>query len=551
MTASQNAGFIMRLQMLAWALICVLAVGCGSEAQAQTAARHHHAAAFDVSHAAPVTDAHGASMGTVSLVTTCAAVDELRFGLALLHHMTYVEAGRAFEAVMGEEPTCAIARWGVAMSYVHPLWPDVPTPEQLERGWALLQEARAMGTASARETAYIEALEAYYRDAAGRDEPTRLRAYAAAWEGVAARYPEDTEAAVFSALATIATSAGSPDGASRRMGAGMAAQRVLEAIPDHPGAHHYAIHAFDTPSAAERALGVAESYGRVAPANSHALHMTSHIFTRRGLWKESIEFNRRAAEAAWHEPIGGHTSHHYLHAMDYLAYAYLQLGEDEEADAVLAELRSLMGPVVNNAVSAYALAAVPARMVLERHDWSAAARIGTREPATLSWDAFPHLEALPVFARALGAAHTGDLDAARAEAARLATLAEAARSLPDAYDWATQVRIQEMGARAWIAFAEGRRDEALALMMEAADLEATTDKNPVTPGEVLPAGELLGDMLFEAGRYAEAHQEYVIAMGRTPNRFNSLQGAARSAEAAGMTEAAADYYARVGAVAGR
>jgi len=328
------------------------------------------------------------------------------------------------------------------------------------------------------------------------------------------------------------------------------AQRILEAIPDHPGAHHYAIHAFDIPSAAERGLSVADGYGKVAPANSHALHMTSHIFTRRGLWAQSIDFNRRAADAAWQEPIGGQVSHHYMHAIDYLAYAYLQQGADGNADAVLAEMRALEGPVMNNAVSAYAFAAVPARIALERHDWTAAARLGFREPATISWDAFPHLEAISVFGRALGAAHEGDLSSARTAAARLASLEEAAKNVPDAYDWATQVRIQEIGARAWIAFAEGRTDEAIALMCEAADLEATTDKNPVTPGEVLPAGELLGDMLYEAGRYEEAYQSYVFAMERTPNRFNSLFGAARSAEAAGMTEEARAYYRQLVEVAG-
>jgi len=550
MTSSQHGRFTMSLQILAWAVICLLSIACGTEVEAQTADHHHHAAAFDVSHVTAVTDGHGASMGSVSFDTTCASDEQLRMGLALLHHMTYVEAGRTFESVMAEEPSCAIARWGVAMSWVHPLWPDVPTAEQLDRGWALLEEARALGTASARESAYIDALSAYYADAASRDEPARLRSYQAGWEAVAAAYPHDPEAAVFSALTTIATAAGSPDAAHRRIGAGIAAQRVLQAIPDHPGAHHYAIHAFDTPSAAERALDVADSYGRVAPANSHALHMTSHIFTRRGLWKESIEFNQRAADAAWNEPIGGQTSHHHLHAIDYLAYAYLQRGADAEADEVLAHLRALDGPAVNNAVSAYAFAAVPARIALERHDWAAAASVAFREPSTMSWDAYPHLEAIPVFARALGAARTGDLDSAREGAARLAALAEAATALPDAYDWATQVRIQEIGARAWIEFAEGHEAEAIAHMMESADLEATTDKNPVTPGEVLPAGELLGDMLYDAGRYEEAYQSYVFAMERTPNRFNSLYGAARSAEAAGMAEQARWYYGQLIEVAG-
>ena len=535
---------------LAWVLMAaVAACSPGSETPADET-EAPNSATFDLSRASQVFDAGGTSLGTVAFDTSCQAADDVRLGLALLHHMTYAEAARTFQRVGTEDPSCVMAPWGVAMSYLHPLWPDVPTPEQLDRGWELLQDARALGTASPREAALVEALEAYYRDGNERTERQRLTTYAEAWERVAATYPQDAEVALFEALSMIAVTLGVPERVDERVGAGLVAEQVLEAIPDHPGAHHYVIHAYDIPAAAEQALPAARRYGAVAPANSHALHMTSHIFTRRGIWRESIDYNRRAADAAWEEPIAGQVSHHYLHAVDYLIYAHLQRGADDDARAVLSEVGSVEGPVVNHAASAYTFAAAAARYALERHAWDEAADIRAREPAAIPWDAYPYLEAIPVFAKALGSALIGDLAAAREATSKLADLAAASEATSVAYDWATQVRIQELAARAWTAYAQNSRDEAISLMTEAAELEASTEKNPVTPGEVLPAGELLGDMLLAAGRPAEALQAYVAAMERTPNRFNSLYGAARAAEAAGMNETAADYYGRLVAVAG-
>ena len=284
-----------------------------------------------------------------------------------------------------------------------------------------------------------------------------MASYAAAWREVAEANPEDLEAQLFAALSMISTAASSGRAMEVRSEAVAMAEAVLAQVEDHPGAHHYIIHAYDNPAQAEQALGVARNYGKVAPDNAHALHMTSHIFTRVGEWQESIDYNERSADAAMRNPVGDRTSHHHLHAVDYLAYAYLQRAEDDRAAQVLEHLKSLSGPVVDNAVSAYALAAVPARMALERQEWDAAHRLEPRTPATVDWDRYPHLEAIPHFARALGAARSDDMATARASAERLAELAVGAEELPEAYDWGTQVRIQEMGARAWIAFAEGHR----------------------------------------------------------------------------------------------
>ena len=496
-----------------------------------------------------VTDGNGAAMGSVAFPVSCGeeASAEMRLGLALLHNMTYPEAEAVFGRAAEAEPGCALAYWGMAMTYLHPLWPDVPTAEQFDRGWELLQEARSQGLSTPREEAYVSALEAYYRDAAQRDEPTRLATYLDAWAQVHADHPSDHEAALFSALALIATAPGAADGLDRRVQANSIAEAVLAAIPDHPGAHHYVIHAFDTPSLADRALPVARRYGSVVPENSHALHMTSHIFTRRGLWEESIAHNTRAAELAG--PVDGQVSGPRLHAIDYLVYARLQRGEDDAALEVLDAINAIDGPIEDHAAAVYTLAAVEARLALERHEWADAADVKVRQPAAVAWDRYPHLEAIPWFARALGAAHTGDLQAARRSVQRLGELEVAAADVPDAYDWATQVRIQRMGALAWIAFAEGRADEAVSLMTEAAELEATTQKSPVTPGEVLPAGELLGDMLMELNRNVEALEAYTGALERTRNRFNSLYGAGLAAETFDR-EIAADYYRQLLEVAG-
>jgi tetratricopeptide (TPR) repeat protein len=515
--------------------LCVLATACGTDGD-----RAEQASPLAVE----VLDAEGASLGSVAFPVSCNedASSHMRLGLALLHNMTYSEAAGAFQAASAADPDCALAYWGVAMTYVHPLWPDVPSGEDFERGWTLLQQARELGPRTPREEAYVSALEAYYRDGQSRDESVRLASYAAAWQQVSADYPDDPEAALFHSLSLRATAPGSDPTFKTEIAAAQIAERILEQIPDHPGAHHYIIHSYDVPSLAERALPVARSYGRVAPDNSHALHMTSHIFTRLGLWEESIEFNARAAAAALRHPINGATSPHYLHAMDYLAYAHLQRTEDGEAQRVFDQLKALTGPVVGHAASAYAFAAVPARIALEQQRWSEAAKLSSRWPATISWDRFPHLEAIPEFARALGAAHTGDMETAKRSVARLGVLQSHAAAMPSAYDWGIQVEIQEIAARAWIAYAEGRTDEGLTLMRKAADLESTTQKNPVTPGEVLPAGELLGDMLLDQRRYDEARAAYDTALERSPNRFNSLYGAGRAAELGGNADAAGDYF---------
>ncbi len=347
-------------------------------------------------------------------------------------------------------------------------------------------------------------------------------------------YPDDVEAAAFYSLAHMATAAASDKSYAKQKRAGRIAEQVLERVPEHPGGHHYVIHAYDVPLLAEQALEVARNYGKVAPNVPHALHMPTHIFTRLGLWQESIAWNTKSAEA----DRRGFSPH----AFDYLVYAHLQAAEDRKAEAIRDRMhRAEPFPHPHPGVP-YAFAAVPARLALERQRWPEAAAIQPRQPSFVIWDRYPFTEAMSHFARALGAARTGDPAQARQSIERLGELRERLAASPQPYDWASQVEIQRLAAQAWLTYAEGDTRRALGLMREAAELESSTEKSPVTPGEVLPARELLGDMLMEQGTPDAALAEYEAVLERSPGRFNSLYGAGRAAALSGNTAKASAYY---------
>jgi tetratricopeptide (TPR) repeat protein len=502
-------------------------------------------------HAAPANATD--QLGTIRFEVSGndAARDHVLRGVKLLHHMTYVEAEREFSAAIKADPECVLAYWGRAMTLVHPVWNDEPTAAELKRGWDDVQAGLARKPKTAREKAYLATTEEYFRDAATREHRARLEAIDMAWMRTAAEFPDDLDAAAFSALFSLGPVRYLPKDKSHRiqLAAGALAQKVLAKIPDHPGAQHYKIHAYDFPLLADRALEVCDNYGNLAPGVPHALHMPTHIYTRRGLWAKSIEFNRRSADAARKagESTGG-TNINYAHALDYLVYAYLQRGQYREADAIRQRLAALPGPFakLNSSGMAFAFAAIPARYALERHAWAEAAALELRQPASFPWsDAFPQCDSMGYFARALGAARTGKLDVARSAIAELEKLHGRLEAAQRTSYWTSQAETQLLSARGWVALKEGNANEAIALLRRAAELEAAVDKEAVTPGEVLPAGELLGDLLAEVGQHREALAAYEAMLELTPNRFNSVHGAAVSAERSGDAAKAAKYYAAV------
>lgn len=474
-------------------------------------------------------------------------------GVMLVHHMMYPEADREFAQAALGDPKCALAYWGRAMSILHPLWPDAPTEAGRKQGAEYIQHGLACPPATPRERAYLETLDLYFGGTAAGDHVARLKALALAWGELAERYPEDLDALAFSALYHLAPARFLPKDKSHRIQveAATKVEKVLAKIPDHPGAQHYKIHAYDFPLLADRALEVCDTYSSIAPDVPHALHMPTHIFTRRGVWDKSIEFNLRSAEAARKLGLNaGALNGHYPHALDYLAYAYLQRGQYRAADAIRRQILSLNGPysAVQPTAMAFAFAAVPARYALERQAWSEAAELPLHQPSTFSWGKqYLNCDSIVHYARAIGAARSGRIDAARAEIANLERIqGELVLAKREAY-WTSQAETQLLAAKAWVELASKNTDQAVALMRRAATLEAATDKEAVTPGEVIPAGDLLGDMLIESGRPAEALSAFEGVLAASPNRLNTLYGAGLAAERAGNTAKALHYYQQLAA----
>jgi tetratricopeptide (TPR) repeat protein len=482
--------------------------------------------------------ASGEKLGTVKFPTSCSAAVRAEFerGVAMLHSFWYEEAEKTFLAVAQKDPGCAMAHWGVALSLYHPLWAP-PDAAQLARAGEALQAARAAKRKTPRETAYLAAVEAYYSPDRA-DYRDRALAYEKAMEQVYLRHPKDREAAAFYALSLLGTALPSDKTYANQKKAGAILEKIFAAQPLHPGVAHYLIHSYDYPALAQRGLNAAQSYARIAPSVPHALHMPSHIFIRLGLWQDAIASNQASAQAAreYGRKMGWDGAwDQQLHAMDYLAYAYLQSGHPAEARRVLEELRGIKKVYPDSVVSNFAFAATPARIAIELRQWDEAAKLEPR-PGTSAWAA-----AMVHWARAVGAARSGQLDAAQQDVARLAAFRDQLQQATQPY-WADQVEIQRRSASAWLAFARGDQTQALELMRSSADLEDSTEKHPATPGAITPAREMLGELLVELGKPAEALQEYEASLKNSPNRFNGLYGAARAAELAGNRARAREHY---------
>ena len=505
------------------AVVCVVGVGWGSSASAQ----HDQ-------HGAKPPDQIGSK--SVNFETSCAPAvkDDFNRGVALLHSFWFPEARNVFEGVLKTDPACAIAHWGIGLSYWGNPFGGLRTPQALESGKAAIAKGQTGG--SPRERAYIDAVAGLFSSADAATQRSRVVAYEKAMETIVEANPNDVEARIFWALAINQTALPSDKTYAQNLRAAEILEPLYKKMPSHPGLAHYIIHAYDVPALAQKALPAARAYASLAPAVPHALHMPSHTFTRVGYWKDSIATNLASADAARKNNSSGDE----LHALDYQVYAYLQLAQDKPAMTAIERSRTVVSGAEGAAAGAagagaFALAAMPDRYALERRDWAAAAQLPV--PATGT----PFTQAIAHFARALGAARSGNPGAVPAELTALAALRQKLIEAKDPY-WPEQLDIQRRVAEAWMQFAQGQKDAAITALAAAADAEDATDKSAITPGPLAPARELLGFMLLEAGRAKEAMVAFDAVLKKEPNRFLAIYGAAQAAEAAKQTTRAKQLY---------
>lgn len=460
----------------------------------------------------------------------------------LLHSFEYDDAEKVFAKIINESPNCAMAYWGVAMCNFHPLW-EPPGEAELKKGSAAIDIAKGLKNVPSAEAGYINAIGAYYKDWPTTNHHNRCLRFEAAMQQLHELNPGDKEAAIFYALALDAAADPTDKTYSRQKKAGDILSNLYPAAPNHPGIIHYIIHTYDYPGIAQLALPAARRYAQVAPSSAHALHMPSHIFTRLGLWDESIQSNLQSVDAAkcyaQQAGIKGHWDEE-LHGLDYLVYAYLQKGNDSAAIEAANYLDTIKAVYPVNFKEAYTFAAAPCRIALEGKHWQKAAQLPL-QPVWFAWGKFPWQQAIVHFTRLLGDAHTGNLQQANVELIKLDSLQQQLVTLKDAYK-AKQVQVQATAGRAWLAHAKHNDTAAIRFAKLAADMEDSTTKHPVTPGEVLPARELYADLLFELHQYDKALTGYNAVLQKSPNRFNSVVGAARAAQLLGKKDDAATYF---------
>jgi hypothetical protein len=485
--------------------------------------------------------AHGSGqdkVGTLSFPVACDAKVQPAFNRAVALQINYFwgPATKAFNEVLAQDPACAMAHWGLAKVNVDNLLAAPPSATKMAEVAASVAQAKAIGGKTARERDYIAAIEEFYRDYDKVPHATRVANYEKALEQLYQRYPDDHNAAAYYALALLATHSPNDQTYAKPLKAGKILEAVFSAQPDHPGAAHFLIHAYDYPPIAHHGVAAARKYAAIAPDAPHALHMPSHIFTRLGYWQESIDTNLRSAKSC-------DTPRCELHALDYAMYANLQLGRDAEAKK-LAERIFAWSEAESAFVGAYALASMPARFALERGRWAEAASLKIGSQTEAAWAKVPQAESVFVYARGIGAARSGNTVQAKQELQRLRAIHEALVAAKSSY-WAEQAEIQGRVVAGLVAHADGRNDEAVAMLRAAADMEDRTEKHPVTPGPIVPAREILGELLLETGRPADALTAFAAGMAREPGRLRSLYGAALAAERSGDKARAKGYYQRI------
>ena len=503
-------------------------------------------------------------VGKVTFPITCAPDVQSDFarGVALLHSFFYEEARRVFTSIAERDPNCAMAQWGIAMTWWHPIWTP-PNPEEMRAGKAAIEKAMSLKAGSDHERGFITALNTYYNTADGSSAAPvgqschgpvgprdRVIAYEKAMQQLRDKYPDDFEVQTFYAFAVLSTGYATPNDTtlSKQLEAAGILEKLWKQNANHPGVVHYLIHSYDYPQFAQRGLTAAQMYDDIAPWVPHALHMPSHIYTRLGMWDESITANQASAEASRAYAAMRHrdaTEAEELHALDYMAYSYLQEAQDAEAKKIVdlaAKVRKTNPELEFSA--AYALAAIPTRYAFERNDWAAAANLAI--PNVPHWSSFPFMEALIEYGHALGRAHTGDPDGARKAIARMQQLRDATKEPKFDY-FKSHLDLQMQAASAWVAAAEGKKKEAIDMLRRAAESEDRLGKHPVSPGAFVPVREQLGTLLLETGQPAEAQREFEAALKIYPGRYRGLYGAAQAAEQAGDKADANRYYTKLAA----
>ncbi|HEY4145513.1 hypothetical protein [Pinirhizobacter sp.] len=472
-------------------------------------------------------------LGKVTFATSCApkVAHDFERAVALLHSFAYTASEKAFQDVAMADPSCAMAHWGIAMSYFHELW-SPPGREELAKGEAEVKQANRLPVRTERERLFIAAVAAYYRDADHVPAPVRAKAYETAMGTAAKRYPADTEVQVFYALSLIATAAPEDKSHANQKRAGAILEPIYRDHPDHPGVAHYLIHAYDSAELAPRGLAAARAYSKIAPSAPHALHMPSHIFTRLGLWDESIASNVAARAAAHSQGDFGEE----LHAMDYLTYAYLQRGKRAEAEGVVQSLSMMNTQAGSDFKAGYAATAMPVRLAIEGRQWDVASKLQAQPGSA------PEVAAIVYWARAVAHARSGDAQAADEDIAKLESCRQQLAADGKTY-WATQVDILAKESKAWQLAARSHPDQAVEGLRLAADQEDGIEKLPLTPGPIVPAREQLGDLLLATHRPREALQAYQTALAAAPGRRGALNGAAQAADAVADTRTASQMRA--------
>jgi len=482
-------------------------------------------------------------IGKVEFANSCSpeAKQTLNKSVALLHHMMYMQAEKEFQKAAEIDPECPMAYWGIAMTQFHPLWAP-PSKEELQKGHDALLKAKQLKPKTPREQDYVSAVEAFYDGWDSKDHKTRITAWSEGQKVVLDNNPNDIDAGAFYALSLLATAPKIDKEFKNQQQAGQILENLLQTAPEHPALFHYTIHAYDNPMLASRGVTVARGYDKLAPNVPHALHMPSHIFVRLGIWPDTIDWNIRSAAAA-EEQSADAMSLHYIHAVDYLIYAYLQQGQYGKAAEVLKKVNSIQN-YQDSFITAYGIAGAQSRSSLERMDWEDAAKLPVRTHSEFPWDNYPQYEAITYYARGLGAARSGDIESAKKDKAKLDMLYEATVKNGEQY-WAVIVDAQRQTVDAWITYSSGDKDKGLEMMKSAADLEDSVDKHPVTPGAVMPARDMLGDMFLLSNKPGDALAAYEASLKISPNRFYSLFGAGYAAESAGDMKKAEKYYSQL------